>query len=82
MPNNLQAQEPVGTGIPTSDELVVDVLRRESEALLTECTDGQKALFVRIVGSTLDNLGEEKLRSAYDLLRRTVWKNRNGRVAS
>ncbi len=80
MTTNLEA--PVGTGIPTPDELVMDVLRRESAALLTECTDKQKALFVRIVGNSLDKLGEEKLRSAYELLRRTVWKNRNGREVS
>lgn len=78
----LLAQEPVGTGMPSPDELVLDTLRRESESLLTECTDKQKALFVRIVGNSLDKLSEEELRSAYDLLRRTVWKNRNGRVVS
>lgn len=65
--------------IPTTDELLSRTLRNEITALLSECTERQQAFFTRIFPTGVNRLTEDKLRSAHDLCRRTVEKNRAGR---
>lgn len=69
----------IDTTIPSSDELVLDTLRRALIALLAECTEAQRAMFERIYPGGVSVLDETKLRTAYELARRTVAKNRRGR---
>lgn len=63
-------------GIESAEDLVLQTLRRETNQLLAECTEKQQAFFARIFPNGLDKVGEQKLRSAYELCRRTVEKNR------
>lgn len=65
----------------TVDDLVRDALVTGTRSLLDECTPPQQKFFTRLYPGNLMDLPEEKLRHAYELCRRTVIKNRNGRSA-
>jgi hypothetical protein len=62
--------------IPTAGEVVLNALRSETTALLTECSDKQRALFDRLFPKGLERLNEVELRKAHRLCRDTVTKNR------
>lgn len=62
--------------IMSADELIEATLRRETTALLAECTGPQHDFFRRIFPNGVAELADDKLKSAYELCRRTVEKNR------
>ena len=59
----------------TPNQLVIDTLQREITELLSECSEPQVALFGRIFPNGIEKESEEQLKSALDLLQRTVKKN-------
>ena len=66
----------------TVDDLVRDALVAGTRGLLDECASPQQKFFALLYPGKLVDLPKEKLRHAYELCRRTVIKNRNGRSAS
>lgn len=64
-------------GIPTAQQVADDAVREATTALLSHCTDKQRALFDKIYPG---GPSVEKLHNAYDLVRRTVNKNRTGDI--
>ena len=72
--------------IQTAEEIVRDALVRATNDLLEVCSDDQVALFHRIQNSApwkgFENCKGSDLINAYELVRRTVLKNRSGRPVS
>lgn len=66
--------------VPSSvDELTRDTLKKETLALLEQCTEDQREFFHRIHTNSpwkgFDNVPEKEIAQSYDLVRRTVINN-------
>lgn len=59
----------------TPDQIACDALRVEIRRLLALCSEKQQAFYHRLYPGSSDALDEPKLKSALDLLQRTVRKN-------
>lgn len=61
--------------LPSADEIILEALRGEVRVRLDQCTPEQQAFFRKIYISGIDELPEEKLKTAVSLLHRTLAKN-------
>lgn len=72
--------------IPTAATVTAEALRRATNALLRECTEQQVALFNKIHDSAPYagwlKCPPAKLAESYDLVRRTVARNRAGKTST
>jgi hypothetical protein len=69
------------TQVMSSDELIDSTLRRETLALLRECTGAQRTRFDEVFPNGLDALNTLYLAQAYELCRQMVEKTRELRAA-
>lgn len=65
--------------LTTPAEIAKSALRAELEQRLSECTERQQDMFRRIYTREISLLNEKELKSAIDLVNRTLAKNRAGR---
>lgn len=69
------------TKVMSADELIDSTLRRETLALLRECTGAQRTTFDLTFPDGVDVLSTTDLTQAYELCRTTVQLNRERHAA-
>ena len=64
----------------TPDMIVHEALLGELKFLLLQCTENQQDFFTKVFHGNIEDLSEDKLKTAIDVCQRTICKNEKGRL--